>query len=122
MPLSSRLQRSSFSLNSSPKSTCGWRTARSGNSAPFFWRFYYLLAREWSRAHRQKRGGKFTFISLDQETPEARYRLEPADDDSPEKKFLRQWALTVLKQTSFVGSTILKSTAPPPVSRSGPRR
>ncbi|HKQ39337.1 MAG TPA: sigma-70 family RNA polymerase sigma factor [Verrucomicrobiae bacterium] len=59
----------------------------------------YFLAREWSRAHRQKRGGQFIFISLDQQTPEERYRLEPPDNDSPEKKFLRQWALTVLKQT-----------------------
>ena len=59
----------------------------------------YFLAREWSRAHRQKRGGEFTFISLDQETPEERYRLEPVDNETPEKKFLRQWALTVLKQT-----------------------
>ena len=59
----------------------------------------YFLAREWSRAHRQKRGGQFSFISLDQQTPEERYRLEPADNDTPEKKFLRQWALTVLKQT-----------------------
>lgn len=59
----------------------------------------YFLAREWSRAHRQKRGGQFMFISLDQETPEERYRLEPADNDTPEKKFLRQWAMTVLKQT-----------------------
>ena len=58
----------------------------------------YFLARERSRAHRQKRGGQFNFISLDQQTPEERYRLEPADTDSPEKKFLRQWALTVLKQ------------------------
>src|SRR3989442_7325339 len=58
----------------------------------------YFLAREWSRAHRQKRGGQFIFISLDQQTPEERYRLEPADTDTPEKKFLRQWALTVLKQ------------------------
>src|SRR6266853_3679974 len=58
----------------------------------------YFLAREWSRAHRLKRGGQFTFISLDQQTPEERYRLEPADNDTPEKKFLRQWALTVLKQ------------------------
>src|ERR1044071_8223296 len=59
----------------------------------------YFLAREWSRAHRQKRGGQFTFVSLDEETPEERYRLEPADNDTPEKKFLRHWALTVLKQT-----------------------
>src|SRR2546426_898587 len=59
----------------------------------------YFLAREWSRAHRQKRGGQFVFISLDQQTPEERYRLEPADNDTPEKKFLRHWALAVLKQT-----------------------
>jgi RNA polymerase sigma factor (sigma-70 family) len=58
----------------------------------------YFLAREWSRAHRQKRGGQFIFISLDQQTPEERYRLEPADSDTPEKKFLRHWALTVLEQ------------------------
>ena len=58
----------------------------------------YFLAREWSRAHRQKRGGQFIFISLDEQAPEERYRLEPADDDTPEKKFQRQWALTVLKQ------------------------
>lgn len=58
----------------------------------------FFLAREWSRAHRQKRGGQFRFISLDQQTPEDRYRLEPADTDTPEKKFLQQWALTILKQ------------------------
>jgi RNA polymerase sigma-70 factor (ECF subfamily) len=59
----------------------------------------YFVAREWSRAHRQKRGGQFSFISLDQQTPEERYRLEPADGDTPEKKFAREWALAVLKQT-----------------------
>lgn len=58
----------------------------------------YFLAREWSRAHRQKRGGQFTFVSLDQQAPEERYRLEPADNVTPEKKFLRQWALAVLEQ------------------------
>src|SRR5262249_40698537 len=58
----------------------------------------YFLAREWSRAHRQKRGGRFKFISLDQETPEERYRLEAADDDTPEKNVLRKWAQTVLEQ------------------------
>jgi RNA polymerase sigma-70 factor (ECF subfamily) len=61
-------------------------------------RFDFFLAREWSRAHRQKRGGLFTFISMDQQPPEERYRLEPADHDTPERNFLRQWALTVLKQ------------------------
>ena len=62
----------------------------------------YFLAREWSRAHRQKRGGQFHFISLDQQTPEERYRLEPADSDTPEKKFAREWALAILKQTMDV--------------------
>jgi len=58
----------------------------------------FFLAREWSRAHRQKRGGQFTFISRDEQPPEERYQLEPADHETPERKFLRQWALTVLKQ------------------------
>ena len=58
----------------------------------------YFLAREWNRAHRQKRGGQFTFISLDEPSAEERYRLEPADLETPEKQFFRQWALTVLKQ------------------------
>ena len=58
----------------------------------------HFLAREWSRARRQKRGGQFTFVSMDQQSPEDRYKLEPADHDTPEKKFLRQWALAVLKQ------------------------
>jgi RNA polymerase sigma factor (sigma-70 family) len=57
----------------------------------------FFLAREWSRAHRQKRGGQFTFISRD-EQPEERYRLEPPDYETPEKAFLRQWTLAVLKQ------------------------
>src|SRR6266508_3350595 len=51
-----------------------------------------------SGAHRQKRGGQFTFISMDEHPPEERYQLEPADHETPETNFLRQWALTVLKQ------------------------
>jgi RNA polymerase sigma-70 factor (ECF subfamily) len=58
----------------------------------------YFLAREWRRAHRQKRGGQFRFISLDEHPPEERYQLEPADHETPERQFLRQWALAVLKQ------------------------
>jgi hypothetical protein len=54
--------------------------------------------REWTRAHRQKRGGQFTFVSRDEYPPEERYQLEPADNHTPETNFLRQWALTVLKQ------------------------
>jgi DNA-directed RNA polymerase specialized sigma24 family protein len=59
----------------------------------------HFLAREWKRAHRQKRGGAFTFVSLDEHSPGDRYRLEPADDHTPESNFLRQWALALLKKT-----------------------
>jgi RNA polymerase sigma-70 factor (ECF subfamily) len=61
-------------------------------------RLDYFLAREWTRAHRQKRGGQFTFISMDEHPPEERYQLEPVEHETPETMFLRQWALTVLKQ------------------------
>jgi RNA polymerase sigma-70 factor (ECF subfamily) len=58
----------------------------------------YFLAREWSRAHRQKRGGQFQLLSLDQSDAENRYRLELADHETPRHHFERQWAFTVLKQ------------------------
>ena len=60
---------------------------------------HYFLAREWSRAHRQKRGGEYRFVSLDQPWSEDGPAFEPADCDTPEKRFQQQWALTVLKQT-----------------------
>lgn len=60
-----------------------------------------FLANERSRAHRQKRGGQFQFVSLDQQTPEERYAMEPIDDSgTPEEIFLRQWALTLLKNAT----------------------
>ncbi len=56
----------------------------------------HFLAREWVRARRLKRGGQFQFVSLSEPTPEERYRHEPVDEETPEKKFLKRWALTVL--------------------------
>jgi RNA polymerase sigma factor (sigma-70 family) len=58
----------------------------------------FFLAREWSRAHRQKRGGHYKFISLDEQMAEERFQFEPPDGDSPERNYQRQWALTVLKE------------------------
>jgi RNA polymerase sigma-70 factor (ECF subfamily) len=58
----------------------------------------YFLAREWNRARRQKRGGEYRFVSLDQRDAENRYRIEPADDKTPLHHFDRQWAFAVLKQ------------------------
>jgi RNA polymerase sigma-70 factor (ECF subfamily) len=57
----------------------------------------HFLASEWDRARAAKRGGGQQLISLDAESAETRYKLEPTDD-APEKNFERQWALTLLEQ------------------------
>jgi RNA polymerase sigma-70 factor (ECF subfamily) len=59
----------------------------------------FFLARAWSRAHRQKRGGDYKFVSLDEQMAEARYQFEPEASGSPQRSFEREWAVTVLKQT-----------------------
>jgi RNA polymerase sigma factor (sigma-70 family) len=57
----------------------------------------HFLANEWDRARAQKRGGGAQIISLDEQTAESRYLLEPRDEASAEKIFERRWALTVLE-------------------------
>ena len=57
-----------------------------------------FLAKEWTRAHRLKRGGGMTILSWDAQDPEARYQIEPADDWTAERVYERRWALTVLEQ------------------------
>jgi RNA polymerase sigma-70 factor (ECF subfamily) len=59
----------------------------------------HFLAKEWRRAHRQKRGGGRTLVSLDEAAPEDRYRLEPVDEVTAEKLYNRSWAMTLLEQT-----------------------
>jgi RNA polymerase sigma-70 factor (ECF subfamily) len=58
-----------------------------------------FLAKERERARTLKRGGHCTFLSLDEEDAEGRYRREPAHDWTPEKLFERRWALTLLDHT-----------------------
>lgn len=58
----------------------------------------HFLAKEWNRAHRIKRGGRFTFVSLDDQTAEERYLLEPRHEVSPEALYDRNWALAVLER------------------------
>ncbi|HWB60358.1 MAG TPA: sigma-70 family RNA polymerase sigma factor [Chthoniobacteraceae bacterium] len=58
----------------------------------------HFLSKEWERARAQKRGGGRPIIALDSLTAEARARIEPTDNLSPDKAFERQWALTVLDQ------------------------
>lgn len=56
----------------------------------------HLLANEWDRAHRQKRGGGCEHFSLDTTAAEGRYQLDPPDAETPEKLYERRWAETVL--------------------------
>jgi RNA polymerase sigma-70 factor (ECF subfamily) len=56
----------------------------------------HFLSNERDRVHTLKRGGQHAHMSLDIETAEGRYQLDPRDDLTPEKLFDRQWALTLL--------------------------
>jgi len=57
-----------------------------------------LLANEWNRGRRQKRGGGVPLFSLDEEAAEGRYKLDPHDDLTPDKIFERRWAETLLSR------------------------
>jgi hypothetical protein len=54
------------------------------------------VANEWDRARARKRGGGKAAISLDAESAESRYKLEPADTLTAERIYERRWALTLL--------------------------
>lgn len=56
----------------------------------------HFLANEWNKAHAQKRGGHAPIVSLNDDSAERRYRLEPADKSTPETLFERGWALSLL--------------------------
>jgi DNA-directed RNA polymerase specialized sigma24 family protein len=56
-----------------------------------------FLANEWDRANAQKRGGQYMFVSLDDDSAEARYLLDSVADHSAERMFDRGWALTLLE-------------------------
>jgi RNA polymerase sigma-70 factor (ECF subfamily) len=58
----------------------------------------HFLAKEWQRAHRLKRGGGVTFLSLDDVSAETLYREEPADELTAERLYDRRWALALLEQ------------------------
>ena len=60
--------------------------------------FEHFLAREWRRAHAEKRGGGQAVFSLDEMDAENRYLLEPIHELTPAKIFDRRWATTLLEQ------------------------
>jgi RNA polymerase sigma-70 factor (ECF subfamily) len=59
----------------------------------------HFLADEWDKAQALKRGGSQALLSLDDDTAEDRYQLEPADNMTPDKLFEQRWALILLDQS-----------------------
>jgi RNA polymerase sigma-70 factor (ECF subfamily) len=58
----------------------------------------HFLSDAWDRERAQKRGGGVTFIPLDAESAETRYKLEPADESADEHLYDRRWALALLDE------------------------
>ena len=60
--------------------------------------FKHLLANEWKRATRQKRGGGAVHFSLEEEMSAGRTQFEGLDHLDPEKLYERRWAETLLQR------------------------
>jgi RNA polymerase sigma factor (sigma-70 family) len=58
----------------------------------------HFVANERDREITKKRGGGIPVVSLELEGAEGRFQIDPATDDTPEKVFDRQWAMTLLGQ------------------------
>jgi RNA polymerase sigma-70 factor (ECF subfamily) len=56
----------------------------------------HFLANEWDRSQALKRGSGCTILSLDFDSAEHKYHLEPADELTPEALFEHQWAMALL--------------------------
>ena len=59
----------------------------------------HFLADEKDHARAKKRGGGLKVLSLDFESGEQQYALEPVDQFSPEKLYKRLWAIAVLRKS-----------------------
>jgi RNA polymerase sigma-70 factor (ECF subfamily) len=57
-----------------------------------------FLANEWDKARTLKRGGDRIALSLDFDSGELRYQVEPSHDLTAERLFERRWVLTLLDQ------------------------
>ena len=58
----------------------------------------HFLANEWDKSQRQKRGGGIKHLTLDWQSADQRFHLDPADPSSPDKTFDREWALALLER------------------------
>jgi RNA polymerase sigma factor (sigma-70 family) len=59
----------------------------------------HFLSNELDRERAKKRAPGTRLVSLDAQTAEYRYRIEPVDTLTPETLFERKWAMTVLERT-----------------------
>jgi RNA polymerase sigma-70 factor (ECF subfamily) len=55
------------------------------------------LANEWDRKNAQKRGGGAQIISIDAQSADERYQLEPVTELTPERIFEKQWLEALLE-------------------------
>src|SRR5688572_24168522 len=58
----------------------------------------HFLANEWDKSQRRKRGGGIQHLSLDWQSADERFHLDPPDPSSPDKTFDREWALALLER------------------------
>jgi RNA polymerase sigma-70 factor (ECF subfamily) len=58
----------------------------------------HFLSNEWDKSQRQKRGGGAQHLSLDWQSADERFHLDPPDPSSPDKTFDREWALALLER------------------------
>ncbi len=58
----------------------------------------HMLADDWDRKNRLKRGGGQPILSFDAMAAEHRYALEPVDDRTAEKIFEHRWAVALVEQ------------------------
>ena len=58
----------------------------------------HFLANEWDKSQRQKRGGGALHLSLDWQSADERFHLDPPDPASPDRAFDREWALALLER------------------------
>jgi RNA polymerase sigma-70 factor (ECF subfamily) len=61
--------------------------------------FKHFLSKQWEKGKAKKRGGGRAAISLDFESGESRYRIEPATHFTAEQWYNKQWALMLLDRT-----------------------
>ena len=58
----------------------------------------HFLTNEWHRNTAQKRGGGAYTLSLDTDSAEKRFKLEPVEALTPEEVYERRWAVTVMQR------------------------